>query len=361
MMEFIQLHTVRHHLFFSLLLTVCILLSGCGHDSKNQAGTVYDGTCSSHAAPAVTKGSEIPEQEEETVSSVEETVNIEETQIAESSQAPEEHPQEKTSHCLIPQADGIQTMGNDLVQIDLSHTNQGYFMVKYTGTNAKVKMQVTGPNQITYTYNLSSEFEAFPFASDNGSYTIAVFENISGQQYAVILQENVSIQLENEFLPYLYANQYVNFTENSLAVKKAGELSQSANDDLTIVSNVYNYIIQNSSYDYDKAKSVQSGYIPDVDEFIRSKTGICFDFASTMAAMLRSQGIPTRLEIGYAGEAYHAWISTYLDEKGWVNGIIEFDGVHWKLMDPTFATSSSEETLREFIGNGDNYITKYIY
>ncbi|MBR2401449.1 MAG: transglutaminase domain-containing protein, partial [Lachnospiraceae bacterium] len=66
-------------------------------------------------------------------------------------------------------------------------------------------------------------------------------------------------------------------------------------------------------------------------------------------------------EIGYAGEAYHAWISTYLNEIGWVNGIIEFDGKNWQLMDPTFAASSSEEKLKDFIGDGSNYVTKYIY
>ncbi len=35
-----------------------------------------------------------------------------------------------------------------------------------------------------------------------------------------------------------------------------------------------------------------------------------------MTAMLRSQGIPTKLEIGYSGEAYHAWISTWIDGVG---------------------------------------------
>ena len=80
-----------------------------------------------------------------------------------------------------------------------------------------------------------------------------------------------------------------------------------------------------------------------------------------MASMLRSQRIPTRLEIGYSGESYHAWISTYIAEIGWINGIIEFDGRSWILMDPTFAASSSEKALKKFIGDGTNYITEYVY
>ena len=124
---------------------------------------------------------------------------------------------------------------------------------------------------------------------------------------------------------------------------------------------VYNYVTSTITYDHTKAATVQSGYTPNVDEIMASGTGICLDYAAVMASMLRSQNIPTRLEVGYAGQAYHAWISTYITDVGWVNGIIEFDGVNWSLMDPTFAANSSETALKNFIGNGSNYKTKYIY
>ena len=54
-----------------------------------------------------------------------------------------------------------------------------------------------------------------------------------------------------------------------------------------------------------------------------------------MAAMLRSQDIPAKLEIGYSGKVYHAWISVYIKDVGWIDNIIEFDGKSWKRMDPT--------------------------
>lgn len=268
---------------------------------------------------------------------------------------------DNTPQCLVPSADGTSVDGNELVSIDLSHIDCGYFMAQYLGTNNKVKMQVTGPNDVTYTYNLGTSFEVFPFAAGNGTYMIAVHENIAGTQYATIFSNTIDVTIADDFSPYLYPNQYVDFNSDSEVVALAAELAYPANDDLTVVTNVYNYIISNVAYDYDKASTVESGYIPVVDELLSTKKGICFDFASTMAAMLRSQRIPTRLEIGYAGEAYHAWISTYLNEEGWVNGIIEFDGQSWKLMDPTFAVSSTEEDLKDFIGDGTNYVTKYIY
>lgn len=345
-------------LFF--ILSVSLFITGCSESSTNNSQNTHDIINeSSNKENETETPSTIPQKTQEKVET--DPIQIEESKIAESSTTTSAMPREAKSYCYIPKHDGISTSGNDSVLIDFSHPDQGYFMVQYTGANPKVKLQITGPDQLTYTYDLHSDFEAFPFTAGNGNYQISVFENISGQQYAVAYSESISVSLENEFLPYLYANQYVNFNENSLAVQIAKDLSSTANDDLTIVTNVYNYIISNSSYDHNKASSVQSGYLPVIDDFITTKTGICFDFASTMAAMLRSQGIPTRLEIGYAGDAYHAWISTYLEEKGWVNGIIEFDGVSWKLMDPTFATSSSEESLKKYIGDGSNYITKYRY
>ena len=127
------------------------------------------------------------------------------------------------------------------------------------------------------------------------------------------------------------------------------------------ISSIFNYVVSNISYDYEKAKTVQSGYLPNVDEIISSKKGICFDYASLMTALLRSQHIPTKLEVGYSGEAYHAWISVYLHEVGWVDNIIEFDGKDWSLMDPTLAASNSASSVKKYIGDGSNYTVKYSY
>ena len=104
-----------------------------------------------------------------------------------------------------------------------------------------------------------------------------------------------------------------------------------------------------------------TGYTSDVDAILASGTGICLDYAAVMASMLRSQRIPTRLEVGYAQDAYHAWISTYVEDQGWVNGMIHFDGKNWSIMDPTFAANAGEKELKSFIGDGKNYVTKYIY
>lgn len=256
-------------------------------------------------------------------------------------------------------ADGTVTYGNDSVTIDASHTEDGYLMVSYTGANPKVKLQITGSDQTTYTYNLHDGYETFPLTSGSGSYTVGIFENIEGTSYSTLFTQSIDVTITNEFGPYLYSNQYVDFTASSKTVAKAVELAASADSDLEVIENVYNYIITNFTYDYDKADTVQSGYLPVVDDVLAKQTGICFDYSAVMASMLRAERIPTRLEVGYVGDVYHAWISTYIKDRGWVNGIIEFDGNDWKMMDPTFASTSSSP--KDFITQPDDYLTKYVY
>ena len=57
-------------------------------------------------------------------------------------------------------------------------------------------------------------------------------------------------------------------------------MAASATDQLEVVSNVYNYVINNVTYDTAKASSVQSGYLPNVDVVLAQKKGICFDYAA---------------------------------------------------------------------------------
>ncbi len=268
---------------------------------------------------------------------------------------------DNTPVVLVPTASGSEVYSCDVASIDASNTAEGYFVASYTGNNEKVKMQVTGPDGNTYTYNMHGGEEVFPLPSGNGAYKVAVYESadISSNKYTMAFSQDLSVNITNEFGPYLYPSQYVNFHDGSLAIEEGKNQAYSANSDLDVVTNVYNYIISNYSYDYDKAATVASGYLPIVDDFYKSKTGICFDYAVLMATMLRTQRIPTRLEIGYVGEEYHAWISVHTPETGWINGLIEFDGTAWKLMDPTFAATSGKP--KSFTADSASYLIKYVY
>jgi transglutaminase-like putative cysteine protease len=264
---------------------------------------------------------------------------------------------------LVPEASGVKVYGNADASIDASNATEGYVMVKYTGDAAKVRMLIETPAGNTYNYlmALDGQYDVYPLSEGSGTYKIGVYENLHDDQYAAAFTQSVNVTLKDEYSMFLYPNAYVDFNSNSEAVKKGLVLASGANSDLDVVRNVYHYVIKNVSYDYDKAATVQSGYIPTVDETLATGKGICFDYASLMGAMLRSQGIPTRLEIGYAGTEYHAWISVYTKETGWIDKIIQFDGNNWTLMDPTLGSYASNSTVKKYLEDDNYYQLKYKY
>lgn len=267
------------------------------------------------------------------------------------------------TNVLVPISDDTTTCGCDFFTLDFSHSDQGYFTARLSGDQKKINLQVTGPDNIIYNYFMESPEESavFPFTAGNGNYLILVFENISGDQYASLFSHSLTVELENEFLPYLYPNQYVNFFPESQAVQLASELTAQAATDLEALEVIYQYITENITYDDEKAATVQSGYLPVIDETLRSGKGICFDYAALTVSMLRALSIPARLEIGYSSNVRHAWIDVYIESMGWVKNAVEFNGKEWKLMDPTFASAGgNSDAIHEYIGDGGNYTLQYI-
>ena len=246
--------------------------------------------------------------------------------------------------------------------IDYSNSSDGYVMVQFfTQTDQRLKVLVKGPTT-TYSYNLpQEEWTMFPLSDGSGSYQIGVYQNVTGSKYATVLTANFEVQLNDEFAPFLRPNQYVNYTGAVETVAMGEELTRGISDPLEKVAAIYDYVVTNFTYDYDRAATVKSGYLPDLDQVLAEKKGICLDYAALMTAMLRSQGVPSKMVVGYAGDVYHSWISVWTDENGWIDGVIFFDGHVWKRMDPTFASSGNRsDEIMEFIENG-SYTVKYLY
>jgi len=265
----------------------------------------------------------------------------------------------------MPTASGTQVRRNQKAEIDFSNTKDGYVMVRFLqNTTKQLRVIVRGPSGIQYTYHLrpNNVWEVFPLSDGNGTYTVTVFEQIEGTRYATANSANFSVTLTDQFAPFLRPNQYVNFTRTSKAVPKAAELVADATDFHGRVSAIYGFVISHLSYDRVLAANVKSGYLPDLDAVMESGKGICFDYAALMTAMLRSQNIPTRLVVGYAGRVYHAWIDVYSEGTGWINNMIFFDGKTWNLMDPTFASTGNQSAaVMHFVGDGTNYTAKFLY
>ena len=52
------------------------------------------------------------------------------------------------------------------VNVTVSNSAEGYIMAEYTGTVEKIKLQIKGPDGVTYTYNLHGQgYEVFPLTA----------------------------------------------------------------------------------------------------------------------------------------------------------------------------------------------------
>ena len=200
----------------------------------------------------------------------------------------------------------------------------------------------------------------FPLQCGDGTYTLRVMENITDNKYAELYSIDQDVVLNDEFQPYLRPTAYVNFTADSLCVQKANELVATADTEEDVVKAIFDYVTKNIKYDKEKAEAATTIYLPDPDETMTSGKGICFDYASLTASMLRSQGIPTKVIFGYVSpdDLYHAWNMFYTEQTGWVTVEFAVDPNDWNRLDLTFSAGGTDE---KFIGDGSNYTDVYWY
>ena len=347
---------MRIDMRFGLSLALAAaLLAGC-------AQTPSQGSSSQSSASSSLSASSQTDSSSQDTPSYTDPVAIEGVDLEDEAVALAEAPAALPSD-MTPTASGTAEKRNEKAVIDYSNTKDGYVMVQYTASTSKrLKVQVKGPTT-TYTYNLTAgAWTTFPLSDGNGNYQVVVYENIEGTKYASVLSVSCTVTLTDEFAPFLRPNQYVDYSVAPNTVAKAAELTAGLTDPLKKVEAVYNFVVTNLTYDKQLAATVQSGYLPVLDTVLAKKTGICFDYAALMTGMLRSQGVPCKLVVGYAGSAYHAWISVWSQSTGWIDGAIYFDGTSWQRMDPTFASSGNQsQSIMAYTGAGKNYTSKYFY
>ena len=253
----------------------------------------------------------------------------------------------------VPTAPGTNVESNERAKIDFSNTQDGYVIVEFSEQSEKaLRVVVTAPHDAQYIYALndSGGREVIPLTEGDGEYTVGIYENIEADSYALIIALTTNVSLKDEFEPFIRPNQFVNYTKDSELVGLAAELTKDAESVKEKIIAIYDFVINNFTYDYDLAATVQSGYLPNLDEVLHRKEGICFDYSALVTAMLRSQGIPARLEIGYHGEQYHAWISLFCEDNGWIDKRYHYDysQEEWTAMDPTLESGEhSGHTSRQ--------------
>lgn len=209
------------------------------------------------------------------------------------------------------------TYGKELPHIDIAYVSQGIVRINYE-SDKKIKIIVKN-NEKHYTYNLTADgrVETFPLQLGGGQYTVGAYENTTGSKYKKLISKTFQLGDINEEIIYLNAVQNVNWNEEDEAIKLAKVLTENDITNMEKIVSVHTYIINNFSYDVDKIQKLAYNYIPEVDQVLQDKSGICYDFSTLYGAMLRSVGVPTKLVTGHSLNAigYHSWNEVYDAEK----------------------------------------------
>lgn len=216
---------------------------------------------------------------------------------------------------LWPAADGQAVLEDGKLVVDASHAADGYCMVRVDGDGSgrcKLRVQLGKKKVPEYDLTDDGEWTVIPFQLGEGTYTITLFKRAS-KGYTTGGKLKVDVELTDENAPFLVPNQYVNYTADTQAVALSDQLCAGLSGDAEKLEAIRVYIHDNYEYDYDRAKSVKSGTLPDIDYCTTNKMGICQDLAAMTVCMLRVQGIPARLMIGYTGKIYHAWAVALID------------------------------------------------
>ena len=211
--------------------------------------------------------------------------------------------------------------------MDASRASQGVIDVNYNRTRkGKLRIEKDG-QQYTYDLAVGSQHAAFPLQLGSGQYTIRIYEHVAANRYRVILQEKVVASLPKTEGVYLHSVQLINWQTTDKPIVKAEELVHDKMTDREKLIALHGEVIRRVSYDYQKLAEVKADYLPDISRVWTLGKGICYDYASLLASMLRSQGMPTKLVTGYSPniQGYHAWNEVYLADEG-----------RWVIVDATF-------------------------
>lgn len=136
-----------------------------------------------------------------------------------------------------------------------------------------------------------------------------------------------------EDVPDSIANRYLQLPEMSQAVTDlAGVVTEGKESQYEKTQAICDYL--RSTYPYDLEVEEQGDRENSVEFFLfKARRGYCEHFATAMAVMCRTQGIPARVAVGYDTGRYnsltgyyevssrdaHAWVEVYFTNQGWVS------------------------------------------
>lgn len=244
--------------------------------------------------------------------------------------------------------------------ISIKYANMGLLQIYYQGEPGdKLKLQVImGESRIVYNLFGDGRVESFSLQYGSGEYTVRIMQNMKDDQYFAVDSKTFTADIDDDIAVYLTSIQNVDWDYSKLPIEDVPYIVSDSltdgGDDLqyALADDLYFFVTDNIDYNYGKISDLPSNYLPDIEQTYVDQSGLCYDYASLFASMMRSIGVPTKLVKGYASYApdvYHAWVEIYIEGR-------------WMILDPTRGSVKfGEFVLRDAEQAADDYAKVYEY
>lgn len=264
---------------------------------------------------------------------------------------------------------------NKYVKINTNTASNGYVEIEYiepNGFDIEVSVSSNTKNQLgnhtSWNYRTSNKGKCKIKAAltyGNSEYVITVGSTMKNTSLNAIFfskKAELTVTLSNvsNTAGFLLSTGEVIYDSNMMFIKKASEISATCKNDFEKVSKIYDWLT--SYLNYKVTEDTPLGqYKCDLNKVYNRKTGVCYDYAVVLAAMLRSQGIPCKVVFGKysdssSGEG-HAWNEVYIPSNGSITSDkLSITGNKWCRLDPTMSHSSSGKVAIDFMNNAKNYV-----
>lgn len=268
---------------------------------------------------------------------------------------------------------------NKYVNINTNTISKGYIDLDYIEPNAlEIKLAVYSnvPNQYdgegSWHCHVSPKGKyniKIPLTYGNTTYSILVYSHMVNAEghYIYSKKAEIDIKVTNApaTAPFLLSTGEVIFNNNMQVIKKASQIASTCKNDFEKVSKIYDWLTDYISYKETEETALMF-YKCDIEKIYNRKTGVCYDFAVVLAAMLRSQGIPCKVVFGkYSATTEsvgHVWNEVYVPSSGSIKtNKLSITGNKWCILDPTYTNVNASETSINFMNDRSNYKWQAIY
>ncbi|MGB9976894.1 transglutaminase domain-containing protein [Thermovenabulum sp.] len=210
------------------------------------------------------------------------------------------------------------------------------------GNTSKEKIKILvrkGNKQIWYNVDLNDDkkFEKTLWLTEGkGEYTISVMVHEYDRKYSYGPTFKVINTLELD--KYLTPSKDVESDAPEI-ITLAKKLTEGKNSDIEKMRAIYEWVVKNIEYDFEKYSEHQRGNYNNVYgalNTLKTRKGVCYDFAALTAALGRAAGVKVKLVKGEGKlgdfQGLHTWNEFFSEEENkWIN------------IDTTFGAVGEEE------------------